>query len=95
MLSLPYFSPVPEELRPVYGVTNPCDNPMLKYTMDEIRALDDIDINLYTLQKEACDSYKYALQDLEVKQMARNKTYHILRKVFFYVGIAGLYFLLQ
>ena len=86
---------VPEELRPVYGVTDPCDNPMLKYTMEEIRALDDLDINLYTLHSEECDSYKQAKMDLEVKAMAREKTYHILRKVFFYVGIAGLYFLLQ
>ena len=95
MLSLPYFSPVPEELRPVYGIKDPCDNPMLKYTMEEIRALDDIDLNLYTMQKEDCDSYKYALRDLEVKAMAREKTYRILRKVVFYAGIAGLYFLLQ
>ena len=47
---------VPEELRPVYGVTDPCDNPMLKYTMEEIRALNDLDINLYDLHSEKCDS---------------------------------------
>ena len=86
---------VPEELRPVYGVTDPCDNPMLKYTMEEIRALNDLDINLYDLHSAKCDSYKQAKMDWEVKTMAREKTYHILRNVFFYVGIAGLYFLLQ
>ena len=86
---------VPEELRPVYGVTDPCDNPMLKYTMEEIRALNDLDINLYDLHSEKCDSYKQAKMDWEVKTMAREKTYHILRKVFFYGGIVGLYFLLQ
>jgi len=89
------FAPVPKELRSEYGLTNPCDHPILQYTMDDIETLDDIELNLYNMQKDKCNSYKYALMDFEEKEYAKAKKNHILRKVFLYVGIAGLYILLQ
>ena len=89
------FAPVPKELRSEYGLTNPCDHPALQYTMDDIKILDDVGLNLYNMQKDKCNSYKYALMDFEEKEYTKAKTYRILRKVFLYVGIAGLYILLQ
>ena len=56
---------VPYKLRDIYGNTDPCENPMLKYNMDAIKALDDREFKLYEMQNEKCENYKKALVELK------------------------------
>ena len=56
---------VPEQLRGIYGDIEPCDDPILKYNMDEIKALDDREFKLYEIQNEKCENFKLAIIELE------------------------------
>ena len=43
-----------EELKEIYGDTDPCEHYILKYSMDEIKALDERDFKIYEMQFEKC-----------------------------------------
>ena len=68
MLSQPLFAYVPEELRSIYGETDPCEHYTLKYNMDEIRKLEDREFNIYKIQNEKCENYKKAIIELKTLQ---------------------------
>ena len=83
---------VPEGLRDIYGYSDPCEHYMLKYSMDEIRKLDDREFNLYKIQNEKCENYKKAVIELQTLQTSRNElvtqeaTYNLL----YYVIVGAL-----
>ena len=69
---------VPYELRDIYGNTDPCENPMLKYNMDEIKALDDREFKLYEMQNEKCENYKLAIIELEQTQAIKEGSWNYI-----------------
>ena len=73
---------VPAGLRDIYGNTDPCEDPVLKYTMDEIRKLDVREFNLYKIQNEKCENYKKALIELGTMQNTANSSQQISNMIY-------------
>ena len=73
---------VPEGLRDIYGYSDPCEHYMLKYSMDEIRKLDDREFNLYKIQNEKCENYKKALIELGTMQNTANSSQQISNMIY-------------
>ena len=82
MLSQPLFAYIPEELRSIYGETDPCEHYTLKYNMDEIRKLEDREFNIYKIQNEKCENYKKALIELGTMQNTANSSQQISNMIY-------------
>ena len=65
-----------EELKEIYGDTDPCEHYILKYSMDEIKALDDRDFKIYEMQFITKEWGKYPSE--EVIRFFMEKKKHIL-----------------
>ena len=59
------YADVEPDLQHIYGTENPCENPLLKLNMEELRYLTDREFEKYKIVNEKCENYKIALSEYQ------------------------------